>query len=308
MKKDSRILVLGSGGLVGGAIVKKLQSKGYSNLLLPKRKDLDLIMQKDVLNYFTATQPEYVFLAAAKVGGIMANSTQPAEFIYQNLMVQSNVIHVSAVSNVEKLLFLGSSCIYPKQCPQPIKEDYLLSGHLESTNKAYAVAKIAGLAMCQAYRQQYGFNAISAMPCNLYGPGDNFDLVGSHVLPALLRKFHEAKPDGNVVVWGTGSPYREFLYIDDLADALYFLMLNYDEPELINVGSGKDLTIKELALLIQEITGHTGEVIWDTSKPNGTPRKILDISKVKSLGWTPHIQLWDGIRETYTWYLSRQLQ
>ena len=308
MKKDSRILVLGSGGLVGGAIVKKLRSKGHSNLLLPKRKDLDLIMQKDVLDYFTATQPEYVFLAAAKVGGIMANSTQPAEFIYQNLMVQSNVIHVSAVSNVEKLLFLGSSCIYPKQCPQPIKEDYLLSGYLESTNKAYAVAKIAGLTMCQAYRQQYGFNAISVMPCNLYGPGDNFDLVGSHVLPALLRKFHEAKPNDDVVVWGTGSPYREFLYIDDLADALYFLMLNYDEPESINVGSGKDLTIKELAELIKKITGHAGEVIWDTSKPDGTPRKILDISKIKLLGWTPHTTLWDGIRKTYTWYLSRQLQ
>jgi len=308
MKKDSRILVLGSGGLVGGAIVKKLRSKGHSNLLLPKRKDLDLIMQKDVLDYFTATQPEYVFLAAAKVGGIMANSTQPAEFIYQNLMVQSNVIHVSAVSNVEKLLFLGSSCIYPKQCPQPIKEDYLLSGYLESTNKAYAVAKIAGLTMCQAYRQQYGFNAISVMPCNLYGPGDNFDLVGSHVLPALLRKFHEAKPNDDVVVWGTGSPYREFLYIDDLADALYFLMLNYDKPELINVGSGKDLTIKELAELIKKITGHAGEVIWDTSKPDGTPRKILDISKIKLLGWTPYTPLWDGIRKTYTWYLSRQLQ
>lgn len=308
MEKDSRILVLGSGGLVGGAIVRKLRSEGYSDLLLPKRKDLDLIIQKDVLDYFSATQPEYVFLAAAKVGGIMANATQPAEFIYQNLMVQSNVIHVSAVTNVKKLLFLGSSCIYPKQCPQPIKEEYLLSGYLEPTNKAYAVAKIAGLTMCQAYNQQYKFNAISVMPCNLYGPGDSFDLTGSHVLPALLRKFHEAKPDNDVVVWGTGSPRREFLYIDDLADALYFLMLSYNYSDLINVGSGADLTIKELALMIKEITGHVGEIVWDTNKPDGTSRKILDISKIKSLGWAPKTQLWEGIRETYTWYLSKQLQ
>jgi len=307
MKKDSKILVLGSGGLVGGSVIRKLKTAGYSKILTPKRKELDLIIQKDVLDYFAANQPEYVFLAAAKVGGIMANATYPADFIYQNLMVQNNVIHVSAVTNVKKLLFLGSSCIYPRECPQPIKEEYLLSGHLEQTNKAYAMAKIAGLTMCEAYNKQYGLNAISVMPCNLYGPGDNFDLNNSHVLPALLRKFHEAKPDDPVTVWGTGSPLREFLYIEDLADALHFLMLNYDDPSPINVGSGMDLKIKDLALLIQEVTGHSGEIFWDTSKPNGTPRKVLDISKIKSLGWMPEISLREGIRKTYAWYLAKRL-
>lgn len=308
MKKDSKILVLGSGGLVGGSVVRKLEQEGHINVLTPKRKDLDLIIQKDVLDYFTAVKPEYVFLAAAKVGGIMANATYSADFIYQNLMVQNNVIHMSAITNVKKLLFLGSSCIYPKHCPQPIKEEYLLSGHLEQTNKAYAMAKIAGLTMCEAYHKQYGLNAISAMPCNLYGPGDNFNLANSHVLPALLRKFHEAKPDGPVELWGTGSPMREFLFIDDLAEALYFLMQNYNDPNLINVGFGTDLKIKELALLIQKITGHAGEIIWDTSKPDGTPRKVLDISKIKGLGWEPRTTLSEGIRKTYAWYLARQLQ
>ncbi len=249
---------------------------------------------------------EIVMNLAAKVGGILANSTYPAEFIYKNLMIQSNVIHSSYMSNVKKLLFLGSSCIYPGECPQPMKEDYLLSGYLEKTNEPYAIAKISGIKMCQAYNRQYGTNYISVMPTNLYGPGDNFDLNNSHVIPALIRKFHEAKifKKDSVIVWGTGKPYREFLHVDDLADACVFLMDNYSQSEIINIGTGIDLTIKELAELIKEITEFQGEILWDTEKPDGTPRKLLDISKISSLGWKPKINLRDGIKETYEWYVK----
>jgi GDP-L-fucose synthase len=308
MNKDSKILIAGATGLVGNTLIKRLTEEGYKNLLTPSHRELDLIIQTDVLDYFNYQSPEYVFLAAAKVGGILANSTRPAEFIYQNLMIQNNIIHVSSVTGVKKLLFLGSSCIYPKYAPQPIKEEYLLSGHLEETNKPYAIAKIAGLTACKAYHDQYGLNVICAMPTNLYGPNDNFDLKSGHVLPALIRKFHEAKPDFKVTLWGTGTPKREFLYIDDLVDALIFLMHHHDDPNPINVGTGEDLSIKELATVIQEISGHQGEIIWDTEKPDGTPRKVLDISKIKNLGWEPKTKLQDGIRSTYAWYIGQQLK
>jgi len=305
MEKNSKILIAGAGGLVGLALKKKLMSEGYNNLLTPSHDDLDLIIQQDVLGYFIKHNPEYVFLTAAKVGGILANSTRPAEFIYQNLMIQSNVIHVSSISKVKKLMTLGSSCIYPKFANQPIKEECLLSGLLEETNKPYAVAKIAGLVAAKAYHDQYGLNVVCAMPTNLYGPNDNFDLNTSHVLPALIRKFHDAKPGGPVMLWGSGNPKREFLYVDDLADALIFLMETHNDPGPINIGTGNEIKIKELALLISNILGHNGEVMWDKSKPDGTPRKTLDITKMTQLGWKPTVNLADGIRKTYAWYLAQ---
>ena len=312
MNKESKILIYGARGLVGSALVRKLKSEDYNNLLTPTSSEVNLMVQTEVADYMRLNVPDYVFLAAAKVGGILANSTYTAEFIYNNLLIQSNVIHCSYIFGVKKLLFLGSSCIYPKLAQQPLKEECLLGGHLEETNKSYAVAKIAGLVMCDAYRKQYGFNAISAMPTNLYGPGDNFDLKTSHVLPALIRKFHEAKYNGHddesVTLWGTGTPKREFLHVDDLADALLFLMLNYDESGHINIGTGEDLHISELAQLVQKVTGHQGDVCWDTTKPDGTPRKVLDTSRITNLGWKPKITLEDGIKSAYAWYIAQQLK
>ena len=287
--------------MVGSAIVRKLQREGYNNLFLRTSKELDLRNQQAVADFFREEKPNYVFLAAAKVGGIVANDTYRAEFLYDNLMIQSNVIHQSFVNGVVKLMFLGSSCIYPKMAPQPLKEEYLLTGLLEPTNEAYAIAKIAGIKMCDAYRDQYGCNFISVMPTNLYGPNDNYDLKTSHVLPALLRKIHEAKEKGDdtVVVWGTGKPRREFLYVDDLADACYFLMQHYNEPGLVNVGIGEDISISELADLIRKIVGFKGDIIYDTAKPDGTPRKLMDVSKLKSYGWNASVGLEDGIRTVY---------
>ena len=304
MNKGAKIYVAGHRGLVGAAIVRALQSASYENLLLRSRNDLDLTDQTAVRDFFQANKPEYVFLSAAKVGGIHANNTYPAEFIRDNLLIQSNIVDSAYSSSVKKLLFLGSSCIYPKLAPQPMKEDCLLTGPLEPTNEWYAIAKIAGIKMCQAYRRQYGFNAISLMPTNLYGPGDNFDLEKSHVLPALIRKFHEAKEQdlSQVVVWGTGTPRREFLYVDDLADAALFLMDNYDDEHIVNVGVGEDVSITELAELVSKIVGYHGSIIYDTSKPDGTPRKLLDIAKLNALGWRAKIQLEEGIETTYQWY------
>lgn len=301
MEKNSKIYVAGHNGMVGSAIVRKLQREGYNNLFLRTSKELDLRNQQAVANFFREEKPNYVFLAAAKVGGIVANDTYRAEFLYDNLMIQSNVIHQSFVNGVVKLMFLGSSCIYPKMAPQPLKEEYLLTGLLEPTNEAYAIAKIAGIKMCDAYRDQYGCNFISVMPANLYGPNDNYDLKTSHVLPALLRKIHEAKEKGDdtVVVWGTGKPRREFLYVDDLADACYFLMQHYNEPGLVNVGIGEDISISELAELIRKIVGFKGDIIYDTDKPDGTPRKLMDVSKLKSYGWNASVGLEDGIRTVY---------
>jgi len=277
---------------------------GYMNLIARTHAELDLTRQRDVEDFFDKERPEYVFLAAARVGGILANSTYPADFIYSNIVVQSNVIHSSYLFGVKKLLFLGSSCIYPRDCPQPMKEEYLLSGYLEPTNEPYAVAKIAGIKMCQSYNRQYGTNYISVMPTNLYGPNDNFDLQNAHVLPALIRKFHEAKvaDQKEVVVWGTGSPRREFLYIEDLADACVFFMNNYNSSEIINIGVGKDISIRELALMVKEIVDYNGELVFDTSKPDGTPRKLLDVSKLSSLGWKAKTSLEEGIKKTYEWY------
>jgi GDP-L-fucose synthase len=304
MKKTDKIYVAGHTGLVGSAIFRTLQKEGYRNLIVRTHKELDLNRQEDVESFFKKESPDYVFLAAAKVGGIHANSTYPADFIRDNLLVQSNVIDAAYKSNTKKLLFLGSSCIYPKLAPQPMKEEYLLTGELEPTNEWYAIAKIAGIKMCQAYRKQYGFNAISLMPTNLYGPGDNFDLENSHVLPALIRKFHEAKANNKseVVVWGTGTPKREFLYVDDLAEAALFLMENYDEGEIINVGAGEDISIKELAELVREVTDFKGDIVFDTSKPDGMLLKLLDSSKINSIGWTPKMSLRNGIRSTYDWF------
>ena len=304
MNKGAKIYVAGHRGLVGAAIVRALQSASYENLLLRSRNDLDLTDQTAVRDFFQANKPEYVFLSAAKVGGIHANNTYPAEFIRDNLLIQSNIVDSAYSSSVKKLLFLGSSCIYPKLAPQPMKEECLLTGPLETTNEWYAIAKIAGIKMCQAYRRQYGFNAISLMPTNLYGPGDNFDLEKSHVLPALIRKFHEAKEQdlSQVVVWGTGTPRREFLYVDDLADAALFLMDNYDDEHIVNVGVGEDVSITELAELVSKIVGYHGSIIYDTSKPDGTPRKLLDIAKLNALGWRAKIQLEEGIETTYQWY------
>lgn len=304
MKKDSKIFVAGHKGLVGSAIVRKLQEDGYTNLVLKSRAELELLDQPSVNSFFTKECPEYVFLAAAKVGGIMANNTYPADFIYQNLVVETNVIHAAHTSGVKKLLFLGSSCIYPREAPQPIKEQYLLTGPLEETNRAYSIAKIAGLELCHAYRRQYGSHFISVMPTNLYGPNDNFDLQNAHVLPALMRRFHEAKVSSapEVVVWGSGTSKREFLHVDDLASAVLFLMEHYDEEEIINIGTGEDLSIRELSEMLKEVVGYKGALSWDTSKPDGTPRKLLDVSKIHTLGWQHKIPLPEGLAMTYKWY------
>lgn len=306
MEKQSKIYIAGHRGLVGSAIYRRLQQEGFTNIITRTSSELDLRNQAAVATFFEQEKPEYVFLAAAKVGGILANNTYPAEFIYDNLAIEINVIHQSYLHGVKKLLFLGSSCIYPKFAPQPMKEEHLLTGVLEPTNEPYAIAKIAGIKMCQAYHRQYGCRFISAMPTNLYGPNDNFDLETSHVLPALIRKFHEAKIQHKpyVEIWGTGNPRREFLHVDDLADACLFLMLHYDEPEFVNVGMGKDISIKELAMLIKDIVGFEGDLRFDTSKPDGTPRKLLDISRLQSLGWQPRISLKEGIRQTYQWFLQ----
>jgi len=308
VNKGDLIFVAGHNGLVGSAIVRRLRAEGFSNLLLCDRRELDLRDHARVDAFFSRTRPSYVFLAAAKVGGIRANDAYPADFLRDNLQIQTNVIDSAYRHGVRKLLFLGSSCIYPKHAPQPMPESCLLEGPLEPTNEWYAVAKIAGLKMCQAYSRQYGFNAISAMPTNLYGPGDNFDLENSHVLPALIRKFHEAKTAGanEVVVWGTGTPRREFLHVDDLADAVLFLMQSYESRELINVGVGVDLSILELATLVAGVVGFTGNIQLDPTKPDGTPRKLLDVSKLTSLGWRPKIDLETGLRQTYSWFLSNR--
>jgi len=309
MDKSGKIYVAGHRGLVGSAIVRKLKEKGYNNIVVRDHKDLDLRDQYKTREFFELERPDYVFLAAAKVGGIYANATYPADFIYDNLAIEANVIKAAYDFGVKKLLFLGSSCIYPKFAPQPIKEEYLLSGYLEPTNEAYAIAKIAGLKMCQYFNQQYGTNYISVMPTNLYGPNDNFDLESSHVLPALIRKFHEAKVNNKpyVEVWGTGSPRREFLYVDDLADACVFLMEEYNGNDVINIGTGEDITIRELAELIKRIVGYNGEIKFDTSKPDGTPRKLLDVSKLRKLGWRHKVSLEEGIYRTYKWYVEEYL-
>ena len=306
MDKNDRIYVAGHRGLAGSAIVRRLEADGYSNLILRTRAELDLTNQAAVTTFFQEERPEYVFLAAAKVGGILANAQYPAGFIRHNLLIQANVIDAAHQAGVEKLLNLGSSCIYPKHAPQPMAESVLLTGPLEPTNEAYAIAKIAGLKMCQAYRRQYGFNAITVMPTNLYGPGDNFNLETSHVLAALLRKTHEAKVNGRPTVqaWGTGTPRREFLHVDDLADAAVYLMQAYNSEEPINIGVGEDISIAELARLIADITGYHGQIEYDTSKPDGTPRKLLDISRIRGLGWTAQIPLARGIRDTYRWFLD----
>jgi GDP-L-fucose synthase len=308
MNKDSKIYVAGHTGLVGSAIYRKLKSEGYTNIITKTHKELDLTNQAKTQEFFENEKPEYVFLAAAKVGGIQANNTYPADFAYVNLMIESNVIKASYDYGVKKLLLLGSSCIYPKLSSQPIKEEYLLTGPLEPTNEAYAIAKIAGLKMCQYFNRQYGTNFISVMPTNLYGPNDNFDLETSHVLPALIRKFHEAKINNSpyVEVWGTGTPKREFLHVDDLADAVIYLMNNYDENEPINIGTGEDISINELAELIKEIVGYEGEIRFDTTKPDGTPRKLLDVSRLHSTGWKHKIDLREGIKQTYEWYKTRK--
>ena len=305
MGSDSKIFVAGHKGLVGSAIVRHLEAEGFTNIITADRRQCDLTYLNDVKKLFQFEKPEYVFLAAAKVGGIGGNSDYPAEFIYENLMIQSNVIHSSYLFDVKKLLFLGSSCIYPKFAKQPITEDELLAGHLETSNDAYAIAKIAGMRMCRAYRQQYGFNAISLMPTNLYGPNDNFDHNSSHVLPALMSKFHgslEKSKHWVVKLWGDGSPKREFLHVDDLAEACYTCMQKYEGEEHINVGTGEDVTIKELAETIVDVVGYKNEYEWDTSKPNGTPRKVLNVDKIKSLGWEPKISLREGIESTYEWF------
>ncbi len=309
MNKDSKIYVAGNRGLVGSAIVRLLNSEGYVNILSTPSSHWDLRRQEDVERFFRLNQPEYVFLSAAKVGGIGANNNFPAEFIYDNLMIQSNIIDSAKKFGVKKLLFLGSSCIYPKICNQPIKEEYLLSGPLELTNECYSIAKIAGIKMCQSYKKQYGFNAISLMPTNLYGPNDNFDLENSHVLPSLIRKIHEAKELNLPYVncWGDGSSMREFLHVDDLAEACLLCMESYDDSEIINVGTGKDMSIKELVKCVSNIIDYRGEVQWDTSKPNGTPRKVLNIDKIKSLGWNPKIDIHEGLYKTYQWYLTHHI-
>lgn len=304
LNTNSKIYIAGHRGLVGSAIVRRLQSEGFTNLITRVSAELDLRNQKAVADFFNQEKPDYVFLAAAKVGGILANNTYPAEFIYDNLAIELNIIHQSHINNVKKLLFLGSSCIYPKFAPQPMKEEHLLTGALEPTNEPYAIAKIAGIKMCQSYNRQYGTEYISVMPTNLYGPGDNFDLETSHVLPALLRKFHQAKINNNpfVQIWGTGSPKREFLHCDDLADACVHLMKNYSGNEIINIGVGEDISIKDLALLIKDIVGFKGELKFDTSKPDGTPRKLLDVTFLNKLGWRAKISLRDGLVQTYSWY------
>ena len=307
MEKNAKIYVAGHRGMVGSAILRKLQAEGYPNLLVRSSQELDLRNQQAVADFFASEKPDYVFLAAAKVGGIVANNTYRADFLYENLAIQNNVIHQAYLHGVKKLLFLGSSCIYPKLAPQPLKEEYLLTGLLEPTNEPYAIAKIAGIKLCDAYRDQYGCNFISVMPTNLYGYNDNYHPENSHVLPALIRKFHEAKTSGAtiVTVWGTGSPLREFLFADDLADACYFLMQEYNEAGLVNIGTGHDLSIKELALLIKEVVGFTGDLVFDTSKPDGTPRKLMDVTKLHSLGWQHRIELKEGLALAYQDFLKK---
>lgn len=304
MRPDSKVYIPGHTGLAGSAIVRALQGQGFADLVLRTHAELDLCDQRAVDAFFSAEKPEYVFLAAAKVGGIHANNSRPAEFVRDNLLIQTNVIDAAYRNGCKKLLFLGSSCIYPRDCPQPIKEEYLLTGPLESTNEAYAIAKIAGITMCQAYRRQYGFDAIAAMPTNLYGPGDNFHPENSHVLPALIRRFHEAKESGaeDVAIWGTGRPKREFLYADDLADALVFLMQTYSETEHINVGCGEDLTIMALAKLVADAVGYAGKIRTDPTKPDGTPRKLLDVGKLAAAGWKASVPLSEGISRSYAWF------
>jgi GDP-L-fucose synthase len=301
MNKEDKIYIAGHKGMVGSAIYRKLREEGYQTIITRSSKELDLTRQQDVEDFFATEKPDYVFLAAAKVGGIVANNTYRADFIHVNLQIQNNVIHAAYLNNVKKLMFLGSSCIYPKLAPQPLKEDYLLTGLLEPTNEPYAIAKIAGIKMCEAYRAQYNCNFISVMPTNLYGPNDNYDLKNSHVLPALIRKFHEAKVKGqkSVEIWGSGSPKREFLHVDDLAEACVFLMNNYNEALFLNIGSGEDLSIKDLALMVKEIVGFKGELNFDLSKPDGTPRKLMDVSRLHALGWKHKIELKEGIQRVY---------
>lgn len=310
MNHTSKIYIPGHRGMAGSAIKRNLESKGYHNLITRNRSELDLTNQQAVSNFFETEMPEYVFLAAAKVGGIMANSTYPADFIYENIMIEANVIHAAYTSGVKKMLFLGSSCIYPRLAPQPLKEEYLLTGELEVTNEAYAIAKIAGIRMCKHYNQQYGMNFISVMPTNLYGPNDNYDLKTSHVMAALIRKFHEAKMNNapQIIVWGTGAPRREFLHVDDMADACVYLMENYDAPdigEFVNIGVGEDMAIRELAGLIGDVAGYKGKIVYDTTKPDGTPQKLLDVSRLNRLGWKARISLRDGIKQTYELYASK---
>ena len=308
LSTDARVFVAGHRGLVGSAIVRRLEQSGFSHILTAARAHLDLRDQAAVNLWFRIAHPDYVFLVAGTVGGILANSTRPAEFIYDNLLIHATVVHAAYVTGVRKLLYLGSSCIYPRECPQPIGEESLLTGPLEPTNEPYAIAKIAGIKLCQAYRRQYGCRFISAMPTNLYGPGDNFDLLSSHVLPALVRKFHEAKlgRQRDVTVWGSGRPRREFLHVDDLADACVHLMDRYDEPGFVNVGTGEDLTIRELAELVRDIVYPEARIVFDASKPDGTPRKLLDVSRLHALGWRHHIALQEGIEGTYAWFLAQE--
>lgn len=306
MNKTDKIYVAGHRGMVGSAICRKLEKEGFSNIVTRTSSETDLRNQESVNSFFDSERPGYVFLAAAKVGGIMANNTYKAEFLYDNLMIESNIIQAAYKNDVKKLLFLGSSCIYPKLAPQPLKEEYLLSGLLEPTNEPYAIAKIAGIKLCEYYREQFGCNYISAMPTNLYGPNDNYDLQNSHVLPALIRKFHEAKTGGasSVQLWGSGSPKREFLYVDDLANACLHLMLHYNEKQFVNIGTGEDLTIRDLAELIKKVVGYEGDIQWDSTKPDGTPRKLMDVTRAHSLGWSHEINLEDGIKKAYENFLS----
>jgi len=309
MDKQAKIYIAGHKGMVGSAIYRKLVKEGFTNFVTRSSSELDLRNQQQVSDFFAQEKPDYVFLAAAKVGGIIANNTYRADFLYDNLQIQNNVIHSAYVNEVEKLMFLGSSCIYPKMAPQPLKEEYLLTGLLESTNEPYAIAKIAGIKMCDAYRDQYGCNYISVMPTNLYGLNDNYHPQNSHVLPALIRRFHEAKEQNaaEVIIWGTGSPKREFLFADDLAEACYYLMQNYNEPGLVNIGTGEDLSIKDLALLVKQIIGFTGEIKFDTAKPDGTPRKLMDVTKLTNAGWKYHTTLEQGIALAYQDFLSKGL-
>ena len=308
MQKDARVFVAGHRGLVGSAICRKLEADGYSDVLTQSRSETDLTDPAEVRQFFAQAQPEYVFLAAAKVGGIHANNSAPADFLRDNLQIQLNVIDAAYRAGVKKLVFLGSSCIYPKHAPQPMKEEHLLAGPLEPTNEWYAIAKIAGIKQCQAYRRQYGFNAVSLMPTNLYGPGDNFDLENSHVLPALIRKFHEAREAGEatVTVWGSGTPRREFLHVDDLADACLYLMQNYESEDIVNIGWGEDLSIAELAAMVKDVVGFEGDIVYDADKPDGTPRKLMDTSRLTGLGWRPSIGLREGLEQTYRWYLENR--
>jgi GDP-L-fucose synthase len=308
MHKSTKIYVAGHRGLVGSAIVRRLQSDGYTNLIMRTSRELDLREQTEVRRFFAEERPEYVILAAARVGGILANDSYPADFIYDNLMMEANVVDAAYRSGVKKMLALGSTCIYPKMAPQPLREDYLLTGPLEPTNEWYAVAKIAGIKLCQAYRRQYGCNFIAAMPTNLYGPGDNFDLEKSHVMPAMIRKFHEAKISGadSVTLWGSGKPKREFLHVDDMADACVYLLHHYDGEDIVNIGVGEDLEISELAEIVRTVVGFAGEIVYDASKPDGTPRKLVDAGRINRLGWRARIGLQTGIEQTYQWFLDNE--